>query len=314
MTAGNRPRQGDIPPIANRGVYPVVDGVPMAQFDWYAATVIERPERVLDVMEQALMDAGEDTVRADGGKVRRYAAITFITDRKGRKLGSLKHGGAYPFPHMEAEGASAPAIAEAIRALGWVHKPTRIDSAVDMTRPGLFEELHALAREMEAKYRLHLNYAGAAVDNQERGTTIYLGSRRSQVFLRIYQKGLQLAEVLGLSPEQVTPDLRNWVRCEVVFRPHKPEVKAFAAKAAPAALWGVSSWTQEFANRALSIDAKRVQMNHRREADHERALRSMCGQYRNHIQQLLKDCDGDYAEAMAVIVDLAGLSEAQEAA
>jgi DNA relaxase NicK len=211
---------------------------------------------------------------------------------------------------MEAEGSSAPAISEAIRAQPWVHKPTRIDSAVDLTRPGLFADLHKLAMRMERKYRLQLNYAGAAVENRERGTTIYLGSRKSQVFLRIYEKGLQQAEYLGLDPATIPEDMLNWVRSELVFRPDKPPTKAWASMAAPDALWGVSTWSQDFAKVVFSIEAERVQMHQRRESNHERALRAMATQYRNHIDQLLRECGGDYAEAMAVLVDLAGLEEA----
>lgn len=308
------PRRGEIPPIANRGVYPSVGGVPEAEFDWYGATVCSHHLQLLDVIEQALLDAGEDTLRCDGGKVRRYDAITFVTDRNGRKLAAVKHGGAYPFPHFEAEGAAAAAVAEAVRAMGVVHKPTRLDSAIDQTRSGLFEDLHRLARELEQKYRLHLNYAGASPDNYERGTTIYLGSRRSQVFLRIYQKGLQLAEQQGLDADAIPPSMLNWVRSEIVFRPDKQAAKAFASSASPLELWGVSAWSQEFAMRSSSIKAERVKMNQRRESDHERALRHMAVQYRAHLHRLLVDCGGDYAQAMAVLVDLADIAEPLKAA
>jgi hypothetical protein len=284
------------------------------QFDWYGATVCSHHSQLLDVIEQALLDAGEDTLRCDGGKVRRYDAITFITDRKGRKLAAVKHGGAYPFPHFEAEGSAAPAVAEAVRAMGAVHRPTRIDSAIDQSRPGLFADLHALAQDLERKYRLHLNYAGAAIDNDERGTTIYLGSRRSQVFLRIYQKGLQLAEQQGLIGDAIPPEMLNWVRAEIVFRPDKQPAKAFASSASPDELWGVSAWSREFAMRSASIKAERVKMNQRRESDHERALRFMAVQYRAHLHRLLSDCGGDYAQAMAVLVDLADIAEPREAA
>lgn len=303
------------PPIANRGVYPHGLGeCPVPQFDWYGATVQAHYSEVLDYLEQAFMDAGERTRRVDGGAVRHYGAITFIQDHRGRKLAQVKYGGSQAHPHAEAEGAAAIVAAEALRSMRQDHFPTRLDSCIDMTRDGLFEELHQLARRLEEKHGLHLNYAGAAVDNPDRGTTIYLGSRKSQVFLRIYQKGLQLAERQELRPEHITAETRNWVRSEVVFRPQKKPVKVFASTVGPKAVWGVSSWTQEFAKAAHSIDAERVNVNQRRESNHERALRFMAHQYRTHIDQLLRDCGGDYAEAMAVLVDLAGLSEQQEAA
>lgn len=303
------------PPIANRGVYPHSSGVcPVPQFDWYGATVCAHPTTVLDHIEQALMDAGEDTRRVDGGAVKHYGAITFIHDAKGHKLAAVKHGGHQPHPHAEGEGAASPVVAEAIRAMREEHFPTRIDSALDMTAPGLFERLHEFAQAAEGKHRVQLNYAGAAIDNDERGTTIYVGSRQSQVFLRIYQKGLQLAEQQALRPDQITPDLLNWVRSEIVFKPKKKPVRQFAASVTPQGVWGVSSWTQEFARDALSIEAERVNVNQRRESNHERALRFMAHQYRGHLHQLLTDCEGDQAQAFGVLLDLAGLTERQEAA
>jgi len=303
------------PPIANRGVYPhQVGGCPVPQFDWYGATVHAHQDTVLDHLEQAFLDAGEDTQRVDGGSVRHYKAITFIQDKQGRKLAQVKFGGSQAHPHAEAEGAQAIIAAEAIRGMREDHFPTRIDSCLDMSRPGLFEQLHDMAKGIEERYGVHLNYAGAAVDNPDRGTTIYLGSRKSMVFMRIYQKGLQLAERQELLPDHITPAMRNWVRAEVVFRPQKKPAKLHAATMAPEALWGVSSWTQEFARDALSIDAERVNVNQRRESNHERALRFMAHQYRAHLDQLLRECEGDYAQAMAVLVDLAGLTEHQEAA
>lgn len=303
------------PPIANRGVYTHPAGVcPVPRFDWYGATVCAHPSIVLDHIEQALMDAGEDTRRIEGGTVKHYGAITFIHDAKGHKLAAVKHGGHQPHPHAEGEGAVSPIVAEAIRAMREDHFPTRIDSSLDMTAPGLFEQLHQFAREAERKHKVRLNYAGAAIDNDERGTTIYVGSRKSQVFLRIYQKGLQLAEQQELRADQITPEMLNWVRSEIVFKPHKKPAKQFAANVTPEGVWGVSSWTHEFAKGALSIEAERVDVNQRRESNHERALRFMAHQYRSHLHQLLTDCEGDQAQAFGVLLDLAGLSETRKAA
>lgn len=269
---------------------------------------------VLDHLEQGLIDAGYQTKRLAGGAVKYYAGITFIVDEKGHKLASVKHGGANPFPNAEGEGAASPAVAAAIRAMPCDHRPTRIDSCLDQSRPGLFAQLHDLAKRTEDKHGVLLNYAGAALDNDERGTTIYLGSPKSQSFVRIYQKGLQLAEKQGMRPDQVPPEMLNWVRSEAVFRPQKKPAKLYATVVSPADVWGVSPWTHEFAKVALSIDAERVNVSQRRESNHERALRAMSSQYRAHIEQLLKDCQWDYAEAMAVIADLAGLTERDKAA
>jgi hypothetical protein len=280
-------------------------------FDAYCATAYQHQEIVVDHLFRALSEAGEGVSLQDGPPVRFYSGNTLLMDERGHRLAQVRFGG-NPHPFVEAKGAPSPVIAQALRSLG-DHSPSRIDSAFDRSGPELFAELTALARHFEKQFGLRLDWAGAAASNPDRGTTIYLGSRKSMVFVRIYQKGLKLAEEMGLVGDAIPDSLRHWVRIELEFKPQKKRAKQIAATLSPLDVWGVSQWTQQFAMDALSIEAERVTVTERRESNHQRALRFMAQQYRGHLDQLLRDCDGDYAQAMAVLVDLADLAPARAA-
>jgi DNA relaxase NicK len=97
--------------------------------------------------------------------------------------------------------------------------------------------------------------------------------------LRIYQKGLQIAEQLALTGNAIPDDLRHWVRVELEYKPDKGLARERAAKLSPAELWGCSPWTRAFAKQALAINAERVKMTERRESSVDRAYRFAAAQY-----------------------------------
>jgi DNA relaxase NicK len=243
--------------------------------------------------------------------VRYYRENWLFLDDQGNRLAQVRSGG-NPHPFLECKGKLSGDIAAAIRGK-LHHRPSRVDVAIDRSGQQLFVELDQLAKAFEKKYGLRRDYAGADVENRDRGTTIYLGSRLSQVFVRIYQKGLQLAEAMGLTGDDIPDELRNWVRIELEFKPQKTKAKQVAAVAEPSAFWGLSQWTSDFAMQALSLVSERVNVSERRESDHQRALRFMAQQYRAHLQQLLHDCKGDYEAAMETLLDLADLLPAKAA-
>jgi hypothetical protein len=303
------------PPYSNRGVYPPIDitksGDQKPKFDAYGATVFAHPKLILDHLEEALEEAGIRCHRADGGPVAYYKENMLLLDETGHRIVQVRSGG-NPHPHVECKGSNAGVVAAALRKQ-FHHRPSRIDSAIDLVAPDLFDQLLTLARNFKRRYGIRLDIAGAEVEDLDRGTTIYLGSRQSQCFVRIYQKGLQLAELQGLSGDDIPDELRNLVRIELEFKPQKDKAKKIASVASATEVWGLSQWTADFAKEALSIEAERVNVSDRRESDHQRALRFMAQQYRSHLHQLLIDCKGDYEAAMATLVELADLLPAKAA-
>ena len=303
---------GSPPPYSNRGVYPPIPHTHAPTFDCYNATVFAHYSEIMDHLEQALLDAGFDTQRSDGPPIKFYARNSLLTDRTGYRLLQVRSGGSNPHPFVECKGPQSVPVAQALREQ-FRHRPARIDSAFDRAAPGLFGRMVDLSAAFERKYGLKRNFAGASPEHPNRGTTVYLGSRKAMVFVRIYQKGLQIAEEQGLAPEAISDELRNWVRIELEFKPQKRPAKEAAAQLDPVGCWGVSQWICDFAMQALSVEAERVNVIQRRVSDHDRALRFMAQQYRSHLDQLLHDCKGDYAAAMAVLVDLADLRPSEAA-
>ena len=54
-----------------------------------------------------------------------------------------------------------------------------------------------------------------------------------------------------------------------------------------------------------------ISIAERRESNRNRALRFMAAQYRTHLADLLKECDGDLEQFGAAIADLADITSGQ---
>ena len=272
----------DRPPYSNRGVIPGPDTENIGEiehaFDAYCATVYAHPWPLLDHLEQALMDAGMNPSRSAGPPVRFYSENTLLLDPDGHRLLSVRAWGQNHHPFVECKGIASPVVAAVLRE-HFNHVPARLDVAVDRSGPDLMQHLNALALQFERERGVLLERAGADIDNVDRGSTIYLGSRKSQSFLRVYQKGLQIAAEMNMRPEDIPDELRNWVRIEVELKPDKRPARQRASTLDPHEVFGCSPWIRDFAKLALSIDAKRVTMNERRETNHERRMRYLTQQY-----------------------------------
>lgn len=299
-----------LPPMTNRGVYPPAGFAESGRFDAYDATIfVQRPEQVMGDLEALLTASGETVTRIDGLKPKFFAHMSQLQGLDGKPLASLKWGGSNPHPHLDCYGPPAALIAEHLR--NWFpHRPSRIDHAVDRWAPDQFDQVHEFAKGLAARYGLRLSYAGDwATPNA--GRTIYVGSKASQLMVRIYEKGLQYCARNGLP---VTDELKHWLRFEVVFKPQSKPAKAIADKIEGAQIWGSSQWTGDLAEAVLQMQTQPISIRERRESNRDRALRFMASQYSSHLGALLVDCKGDLAEFGEVIANLAGLIESKDAA
>lgn len=298
------------PPTLIGGSTPATSNVAVDGFDAYSATVFAHPDSVLADLELLMESAGMWCMRAEGPKVRFYARNDLLLDAKGHRLLSMKSGGSNPHPHVECTGRAAPFVARFLRD-NYRHRPTRIDHAVDRRAPDLFDDLHAYAKALCKQHGLKLGYGGDW-STADAGRTVYVGSRSSQVFVRIYEKGLEYAAALGLP---VTSDLREWVRIEIEFKPQTDAAKQLAPVIEGPQLWGSTVWANQLANEVLSMSTQPVSIRERRESNRERALRFMGSQYSSHLRALLADCNGDLAEFGRAVADLANLlGETEQAA
>lgn len=277
-------------------------------FDAYSATVFANADSLLDDLTCLMESAGMFSTPDEGPKVRFYAHNNVLVDLKGHRLLSIKSGGSNPHPHVECTGRASPVVAQYLREQ-YRHRPTRIDHAIDRRAPGLFARLVRASKKLARQHGLKWNPSGDWA-TPDAGRTIYLGSRKSQVFVRIYEKGLQYAYGLGIP---VTDELRQWVRIEIEFKPQTDAAKSLAPTMDGPQLWGSTFWTNQFASEVLAMTTETVSIRERRESNRERALRYMVAQYRTHLRDLLAECGGDVAEFGQVVADLAGLTATEKA-
>jgi len=292
------------PPTCNTGVYPPSPHLQSAalgsRFDWYRASVPAHPELVLAGILEAVEHGKGYVPKIVPGRPRwSFLRSSIVADADGHRIAEVLHGGRNPLPCVEASGDYAPFVADALRARG-PHRVSRLDVAIDRAGPDLYVDLRALCERLSTRYGLQLRVIEAPTD-PDAGRTVYLGSRKSEVFLRVYEKGLQVARLQGLA-KPIPDEFRHWVRAELEFKPHHRSAKKVVATMDPKEFWGISDWLADFATEAFAMDCTTVSLRERRESDFDRAMRWMVHQYSAHLDKLAEQCGGDPAAAWEALM------------
>jgi Replication initiation factor len=272
------------PPACNTGVHPHSPPcrgfAESCRFDWYRATVPAHPELILEAV-LSLAD-GLPSVETGKGRFNYQHALTVTVG--GDRVATILHGGPNGHPNVEASGERAPALAELLRAASPEHRVTRCDVAIDLFGPDAFVRTERIAHAIAADSGLQLRKIASPLDRSA-GETVYIGSRSSALFARIYEKGKAERTVYG---DHATDELDSWVRCELEVKPQK-DMKAQAATMPPEAFWGCSEWTARLAQEAFAMSPEPVPFHPRRTASDDRAWSFMAAQYRNLARRRLVD-------------------------
>jgi len=254
----------------------------------------------------AVLESAGEGASVESGRGRFNYVNSTTVSVGGDRVATVLHGGSNGHPNVEASGERAPALAELLRARG-PHRVTRCDVAVDLYGEGVFQGVELIAHGIAADHGLKLRKIASPIDRSA-GETVYIGSRDSSVFGRIYEKGkADAAAYGGASPAT----LNLWVRVELEVKPAK-EMKALAASMAPEAFWGVSTWTARLAAEALAMAPDPIPFHPRRTATDDRAFAFMCAQYRNLLRRRCDDRHGGDRQALAAEI-LASIYSDQEA-
>jgi hypothetical protein len=218
-------------------------------------------------------------VAVEEGKGRfNYLHSRTITDG-GDRVVTILHGGSNGHPNVEASGERSPGLASLLRAMG-DHRVTRCDVAIDLYGADAFGLTEQLALSIAREERLQVRKVGSPLDRTA-GETVYVGSRSSSLFVRIYEKGkAERAAYGGVGDDALEP----WVRCELEVKPQK-DMKAIASTMSPDAFWGCSAWTARLAQEAFAMSPEPVPFHPRRTASDDRAFQTMCAQYRNLLHR-----------------------------
>lgn len=254
------------------------------RFDAYCATISVLPEKVLsEVLENMPWD-GLETAREKGKNNYEHADV--VRDGLGQTVCMILHGGNGGKTHVRAQGVYSPDVATILKGLWPQHSLTRADVAVDFDGEGAFRKLSRLCiakgREKGLKLQRIADPRAEAERDPLAGSTLYVGSRSSTAFLRLYEKG---KEQVAKRPHHDEPISLNWTRLEIEVKPQNREAKLRAAHLKPAEFWGVTTWSRDILSEAYGLDVERVNMNLKRESDDLSALKHMIGQYRQALQR-----------------------------
>jgi hypothetical protein len=275
------------------------------RFDFYRATVPASVEATIQALVKGLEGTVGPLERVDMKGRHSYAVVTALKDAEGFIIGEVAHGGVNPHPSVEFSGSWSPVGADVLRAMPCGHRPSRVDACCDVVSSGLFDWLVSYSKELAERFaikrRVFLD------EHPDRGSTIYLGSRTSQVFVRLYQPCLKRAEEEGREGDQISQEERDTVRLEIEFKAQKGPAKHLAQSIAPAGVWSVSRWSAELATTVFAMDLIPISIADRRESNRDRALRVMGMQYAKHLRALMDDCHGDLTAFGERVAELAGI-------
>lgn len=255
-------------------------------WDWYQASVPERPDRIVDAVCASLChpEVGE------GRGLHGYAKRTDILDG-GRPFASVLSGGSNGIPNAWSSGETAPAFAGLVRREFPQHRVTRFDACQDFREDGAFDKVAPVLLGLADDSALKVTHAGDWHRAQD-GRTLYLGSRKSACQVRWYEKGKQMrAQTMAVYGVEM-PD---WCRLEVQVRPHGSQ-RLEAALTSPDAAWGFSRWSPRVLKAVIDMEVRRVAPSTFRQPEYRQSYQHMIRQYAGVLQRIYDDVGGSWEE------------------
>jgi DNA relaxase NicK len=272
------------------------------RFDAYSATIEAYPSELVSSLLERL-DLAPLSVERERGK-RNYAFADVIRDRSGETVAMVLHGGMNGPPHIAVAGDSTPAVVEVIRACWPSHQVTRVDVALDFDGVGTWERL----REVVLRHAVRAGLVRREIrdpvpcDRDMQGRTLYAGSRKSYVMIRLYEKGKELVSKRKVLEGQIVS--LDYCRLEIEVKLKGRQVRGNAAMLQPEQFWGFSGWAGKLLHEINGLDVKRVHMTRRKETDARRSLRAMARQYRPCLESVVAEEGGDDAAIMRLIREM----------
>jgi hypothetical protein len=204
-------------------------------------------------------------------------------ERDGRALCRVFWGGVHQkdTTHALASSEAAPAFAEFMRKLYPVHAVTRCDIAADWDEPGLYDRIKPVAKALADRFNIVVDERAPTLRDVVKGRTLYLGSRSSPHFMRIYEKGL---EQISKGVSDASP---HWLRVESEIKPPKKPQRFEVATLKPLDLVGVSPFGRELWSTVLGFECEALELYHSLKGSDDKALDTMCEQYGRVLSRLL---------------------------
>jgi len=286
----------------------------VSHFDWYSGSFHgDHAGFVGAVCERA----GACVESREKGRHGFAHAVRLRADRGFHALvqwGGALHGDRV---HAAFSGWRTNEGAELFRELVPWHRLSRVDVAEDLVGDGAMSELRRLSSAIARQHGV--KRCRIVPDDEGAGETIYIGSRTSPVFARIYEKGKQLrADREHIDAAQLAVDLKGhpleaWVRCEVEIKPKSQAKDPRLAHLAPDAYWGAAQWSADLFERLGGAHVERIRVGSVwRPDDYTRTVRALVGQYGRFLESLCDDL-GSWACVGAQLGDEIAAARARKA-
>lgn len=260
----------------------------MARFDWYQASI---QAHVSDLLEAfAELDEGVQVVNGRGH--HGYAHESRLEGLQGT-IARVWHSGSHERPHAVLSGEMAQAGAEVIRVNWPDHKVSRVDACEDFADP-VFDRIQGAMLDVAAKGGIRVDTRGDHLLTKQ-GRTLYLGSVKSAVRARLYDKAAELRAKFAADPVRLAQVPEHLVRFEAQVRPASDKAKRAFATIEPMDVMGSAAWLREVWANVAGIECAPVQAGKGwRQADDDRAWSYLLSQYGGLLQRRKGEL-GDWA-------------------
>lgn len=203
-----------------------------AKWDAYRATI---KENSWSSVKELIPDFYPSAVAEESRPFYGYdKALTLKID--GDRVLTVYRGGNNGSVCLESTGAISGVLRDMLVSSGCDFRPSRMDACLDYDEEGLSDALFDFGKWFASEEDLKINMQGDW--HRGRARTLYIGSRSSPVFMRIYEKGHK-----AIDEGDVTAS-PNWVRIEIECKPDKKRRSVFA-EYQPADLFR-SGWSSRF--------------------------------------------------------------------
>ena len=268
-----------------------------AFFDWYQCSVsVPVPELVFELSE--FYGAATRPGKPQPPYLRCFEFVPVGTKNNDRSVVpycSIHYGGINDRSLLRASSDNSVTFAEFVRSTWPDHSVSRLDVAMDFQEgPEFFNDMASWLIDYAKENRLKTAFAGDWANGQA-GRTLYVGSRKSAVFIRLYEKGMeQLAKGNSVAPV-------DWVRFEAEIKPANKAAKQKMASVQARDCFGASLLLRDFAallgDKYEPIKVGTVW----KQTDFDRSFQHMCYQYGDVIKAAFEIC-GDDKEALASMI------------
>lgn len=274
--------------------------------DWYSATVDAPTDGLLSGFVDHFDASLRETVAHNGFK----RAVEVVHGES--RIAVVSWGGVNVRPSVISSGSTSQAVMAYLRSLTCHHSVSRIDAAVDCVATSAFSQITAMVLQLLDEHRFRgvvpaISQVGDWIHGKAR--TLYVGSRTSRTFLRIYEK---TAERLAAGDKNVP---ENWVRVELEYKPLNSAEKRRASTLSPDDCWRASAWTRGvFANLCDTDLPMSLPVSISKPSTRSKAVSAMIRQY-SHTLNPVRDEIGDaaFSNWMISLLDASTSDEFEEA-